>query len=93
MGRTRNNNVKPLNMDKTIEEQILALRSDLQALNQEVYRNNFSSHQDFNKTSNFTTRLKVPHYDSLPPVGEVGEILEAGGALWICSSPNTFTLV
>ena len=80
-------------MDKNIEEQILALRNDLTALNQEVYRNNFSSHQDFNKFSNFNTRLKVPHYDKLPPVGEVGELLELGGALFICYAPNRFTLV
>lgn len=80
-------------MDKSIEEQLQILRNDFTALQQEVYRNNFSSHQDFNKFSNFTTRLKIPHYDSIPPVGEVGELIEAGGALWICSSPNTFTLV
>lgn len=80
-------------MDKTTEEQLQELRSGLAALNAEVYRNNFSSHQDFQKFSNFATRLKVPHYDQLPPVGEVGEILELGGALYICSSANTFTLV
>jgi len=80
-------------MDKTTEEQIQILRNDLNALQQEVYRNNFSSHQDFNKFSNFTTRLKVPHYDSVPPVGEVGEIIEIGGVLLICSAPNTFSFV
>jgi len=80
-------------MDKTTEEQIQILRNDLTALQQEVYRNNFSSHQDFNKFSNFTTRLKVPHYDSVPPVGEVGEIIEIGGVLLICSAPNTFSFV
>ncbi len=80
-------------MDKSIEEQLQILRNDLINLQTEVFRNNFSSHQDFNKFSNFTTRLKIPHYDSIPPVGEVGELIEAGGALWICSSPNTFTLV
>ena len=80
-------------MDKTLEEQIQILRNDLTALQQEVYRNNFSSHQDFNKFSNFTTRLKIPHYDSVPPVGEVGELIELDGALLICSSPNTFSLV
>lgn len=80
-------------MDKTLEEQVIALKSQLETLSQEVYRNNFSSHQDFNKFSNFTTRLKIPHYDAIPPIGEVGELLEAGGALYICSSPNVFTLV
>jgi len=80
-------------MDKSTQDQIDVLRADLDALTQEVYRNNFSSHQDFNKTSNFTTRLKIPHYDSVPIVGEVGEIIEVGGQLLICSSPNTFTVV
>ena len=80
-------------MDKTFQEQLDILRADLDALNQEVYRNNFSSHQDFNKSSNFTTRLKIPHYDTVPIVGEVGEIIEVDGVLLICSSANTFTVV
>lgn len=80
-------------MDKDIQTQINILKSDLDALTQEVYRNNFSGHQDFSKFSNFTTRLKVPHYDTIPIIGEPGELLEAGGKLYICSSPNTFTLV
>lgn len=86
-------------MDKTqtkindLEEQIKMLKADLGALNQEVYRNNFSGHQDFSKFSNFTTRLKVPHYDTIPIIGEPGELLEGGGKLYICSSPNKFQLV
>ena len=80
-------------MDKTIEEKLQILQTQLDTLTKEVYRNNFSSHQDFNKFSNFATRIKIPHYDTLPPVGEVGELLELGGALYICSSANTFTLV
>ena len=80
-------------MDKSIEEQIQILRNDLTALQGEVYRNNFSGSQDFNKFVRFNTRLKVPHYDSIPPVGEVGELIEAGGALYICYTPNTFALV
>jgi hypothetical protein len=80
-------------MDKSLTEQVKILRNEIEALNQEVYRNNFSGHQDFNKTCNFTTKLKIPHYDSIPLVGEVGEILESGGKLYICSSSNTFTLV
>lgn len=80
-------------MDKSTEEQLTALKADLDALTQEVYRNNFSGHQDFNKYSNFTTKLKIPHYDTIPLVGEVGEIIEIGGVLYICSSPNVFTIV
>lgn len=80
-------------MDKSLEEQIAILRADLVALQAEVYRNNFSSSQDFNKFVRFNTRMKVPHYDSIPPVGEPGELIEAGGALYICSSPNVFSAV
>ena len=80
-------------MDKTLAEQLQILRNDLTALQQEVFRNNFSSSQDFNKFIRFNTRLKIPHYDSTPPVGEVGELIEVGGILLICSSLNTFSIV
>jgi len=80
-------------MDKTLQEQIDILKVTIKSLSDEVYRNNFSSHQDFNKSSNFTSSLKVPHYELVPIVGEVGQIIEVGGVLYICSSPNTFTIV
>lgn len=80
-------------MDKDINEQLQIIRNDLANLTSEVYRNNFSSRQDFNKFVNFNTRLKIPHYDSVPPIGEVGELIEVGGTLLICSSANTFSVV
>lgn len=86
-------------MDKTqkqiqeLKDQMEIFKGDLKALTNEVYRNNFSSRQDFTKFSTFSTRLKIPHYDSAPPIGEVGELIEIGGILFICSSPNTFTIV
>lgn len=81
-------------MDNTnLQLQVDQLKKDLQALVDETYKNNFSAHQDFNKTSNFTTRLIVPHYNVLPISGNVGEVLEMGGKLYICSSINKFTLV
>ena len=80
-------------MDKTTEEKIALLQNDLTALTQEVYRNNFSSSQDFNKFIRFNTRLKIPHYDTVPRVGEVGELIEVGGVLYICSSANIFSVV
>ncbi len=80
-------------MDKTTDEKIALLQQDLAALTAEVYRNNFSNSQDFNKFSRFTTRLKIPHYDAVPPVCEVGEIVEINGTLLICSSSNTFSVV
>ena len=76
-----------------LQSQLAQMRTDFQALSDEYYRNNFSAHQDFSKSSSFTSRLKVPHYASDPAVGEVGEIIEVGGKLKICSSANTFTIV
>jgi len=76
-----------------MQMQIDQLRKDLEALNNEYYKNNFSAVQDFNKKSNFTTRLKVPSYVTAPTTAEVGEIIEVGGKLYICSTANTFSLV
>jgi len=76
-----------------IQMQIDQLRKDLEALNNEFYRNNFSAVQEFNKKSNFTTRLKVPSYVTAPTTAEVGEIIEVGGKLYICSTANVYSLV
>ena len=73
--------------------EIEQLKKDLQALTDEVYRNNFSASQDFNKYSRFNTRLKVPHYASAPATCDVGEVIEVGGKLRICSAANTWTIV
>lgn len=80
-------------MDETLSQQIQKIQQDLAALTQEFYKNNFSARQDFYKTSDFKTRLKVPHYASLPATCEVGEIAETGGILKICSAANTWTTV
>jgi len=81
-------------MDMTeMQMNIDQLKKDLDALNNEYYKNNFSAQQDFNKKSNFTTRLKVPSYVVAPTTAEVGEIIEVGGKLYICSTANTFSLV
>lgn len=80
-------------MNPDIQNKVAQLEKDFQALSQEFYRNNFSAHQDFNKYSNFTSRVKVPHYDSLPATCEVGEIAESSGKLRICSAANTWTIV
>lgn len=75
------------------QTQLDKLTEDLKALNDEVYANNFSSSQDFNKFSRFNTRLKIPHYPVLPTVCEIGELVEVGGKLYIGSSINRFSLV
>lgn len=74
-------------------KKIEKLQKDFNDLNNEVYSNNFSSSQDFNKYSRFNTRLKVPHYASDPATCEVGEIIEVGGKLKVCSATNTWTIV
>ena len=80
-------------MNPDTQKQIDKLTKDLNDLISEFYANNFSSSQDFNKYSRFNTRLKVPHYATLPTTCEVGEIAEQGGELNICSSANTWTVV
>lgn len=75
------------------QEQITQLRAQLEALQAEVSRHNFSSSQDFQKYSRFNTRLKVPSYTTLPDTCEVGEVVESAGKLRICSAANTWTIV
>lgn len=84
-----------MNSDKqiqSIKEQMGKFQSDLNDLAQNFYKNNFSSHQDFTKACNFSTKLKVPSYSTLPTC-EVGEICESSGKLYICSATNTWTIV
>ena len=78
---------------ESLSAQVSALINDLKALNDEFYLNNFSAYQIFNKYSNFTSRLKIPYYASAPATCEVGEIIEVGGKLKICSSSNVWTTV
>jgi len=74
-------------------EEFDRLRKDLDALTEEMYKNNFSASQDFNKKSSFTTSLKVPSYDQLPQTCLVGQIAESRGVLKICSAANTWISV
>lgn len=80
-------------MENDYQKQIDELVKNVKILNDEIYRNNFSAHQDFNKSSNFTTKLKIPHYTALPILAEVGEVIEVGGKMYICSTPNSWSVV
>ena len=80
-------------MDEETQKQINALRKQIEQISTEVFKNNFSTHQDFNKASSFNTKLKVPSYSSVPDVCEVGEIIENSGKLLICSTANTWVIV
>jgi len=80
-------------MNPDYQKEIEKLKQDLKALNEEYYKNNFSAQQDFNKYSRFNTRLKVPHYDTLPTTCDIGELAESAGKLRICSAVNTWSIV
>lgn len=77
------------------EERIKKLEIDLMALNEEIYRNNFSDSQDFQKYSRFNTRLKVPTLAATPSTCEIGElcVVSSTGKLYVCSAANTWTIV
>jgi hypothetical protein len=68
---------------------------ELRNLIDEVYTNNFTSSQDFNKHSRFNSRIKVPTYGTAPAVCEVGELyVNSGtGKAYVCSSANTWSLI
>lgn len=80
-----------------LQNRIQRLEQSLFDLTSEVYTNNFSSSQDFNKYSRFNTRLKVPKYSSNPTVGDVGDLIEVSGKLKICTVASltapTWTIV
>jgi len=82
-------------MPNDFQIQINQLKADLEALNAEVYSNNFTSSQDFNKYSRFNTRIKVPTYAVAPTVAEIGELYanSTNGKLYVCTTANTWSLV
>lgn len=84
-------------MNGDTQKQIELIRTELQMLKDEVYRNNFSAHQDFTKYSRFNTRLGVPVVSSNPTVGAVGDIVCVSGTLKICTAASltapTWTVV
>lgn len=80
--------------NQELQEQITKLQSQITDLSGAFYKNNFTSSQTFNKDCVFTSRLRVPHYTSAPTVSEVGDLIEIGGVLYICTVANaTFTVV
>lgn len=74
------------------QTQINQLRADLAALRSEVYANNFTASQDFNKYSRFNTRLKVPTLAATPSTCEIGEVCAVSGKFYVCSAANTWTV-
>ena len=83
------------NMPNDLQIQLNQLRADLEALTAEVYTNNFTSSQDFNKFTRFNTRLKVPIFAVAPTVAEIGELYadSTNGRLFVCTAANVWSLV
>jgi len=84
-----------LNMPNDLQQQVNQLSARLEALTGEVYTNNFTSSQDFNKFTRFNTRLKVPIFAVAPTVAEIGELYanSTNGRLFVCTAANVWTLV
>lgn len=84
-------------MPNDYQIQLDRLRSDLDALTSEMYANNFSALQDFNKYSRFKSRLQVPTLAANPTVGAVGDVVCVGGKLKVCTTASatapTWTIV
>jgi hypothetical protein len=84
-------------MPNDLQAQIDKLRADLEALNGEMYTNNFSALQDFNKYSRFKTALQVPVFASNPTKGAVGDVVCVGGKFKMCTVASatapTWTIV
>jgi hypothetical protein len=76
-----------------LQSQINDLRKQFEALQGEFWKNNFSTHQDFQKYSDFKSRLKVPVFTALPSTCEVGEIGVYSGIAYVCSASNTWTKI
>lgn len=79
-------------MKPDLQTQIDQLKRDIADLNSEMYTNNFTASQDFNKYSRFNTRLKVPNLSSTPATCEVSEVCVVSGKLYVCSAANTWTV-
>ena len=82
-------------MPNDLQQQVNQLSARLEALTGEVYTNNFTSSQDFNKFTRFNTRLKVPIFAVAPTVAEIGELYanSTNGKLYVCTAANVFSLV
>lgn len=74
-----------------LQDQITALRKQVEELSSAFFKNNFSSSQVFNKDITFNTRLRVPVYSTAPTVAEVGDLMAISGVLYICTNSATPT--
>jgi hypothetical protein len=76
-----------------MNDEIKKLNLRITELENEISRNNFVGFQSFGKYCDFTDRLKVPVYSSLPNSARTGELVVVSGKLWVASAINTWTIV
>lgn len=75
---------------------MVKIQAQLNDLEGAFFKNNFSSSQAFTKDVTFSSRLRVPVFDSAPSVGELGDVFcLSNGELYVCTqaSPIVWTLV
>ena len=90
----QNNQDMQDNQDQqNLQKDVDTLKTELKALADEFHKNNFSAHQDFNKVSNFTTRLNIPKYTSLPVICETNDVIGVNGIAYICQSQNVWSKI
>ena len=80
-------------MPNNVQTQIDMLKQQIESLQAEYYKGNFSGSQDINKFTRFNTRLRVPVYAATPATCEVGELCSVSGKLRVCSAANTWAIV
>ncbi len=78
-------------MPNDLQQQINQLKQQLESLQGDYFKGNFSSSQDINKYTRFNSRLRVPRVTALSATCEVGEVCSFGTKLYHCSVVNTWT--
>ena len=76
------------------DTQLQMLKQQVEALQAELYRGNFSGSQDFNKKVRMNTALRLPVYGTAPAKCEQGEVyVNTNGKAYVCSAANTWSLI
>lgn len=81
---------------QVLQEQLEKTKRDLDSISQQFYKNNFTSHQDFTKSCNFSDKIKLPVFTTLPTC-EAGQVCVYSTAgtykLMVATATNTWTIV
>jgi hypothetical protein len=76
-----------------MNDELKQIRMDILELKNAINRNNFVGHQEFAKYSDFTDRIKMPIYTTLPTKCRAGELVVVGGKLYVGVTTDTWGLV